>query len=247
LFIRFLLSTLSVGIILAFAPNAKAIPVYFGTPVESLGSSTQAVPTCPSLEGASCYNSQTGEIKFFIPLSSTYSGVYGVTSVPGGTAGTVSDIGSGLQNSLTMYLRFEPINLSSTNASLEFVFTDLDLSGVNDPFGFTETIQFFDSQGNSFTSPINLFNQQPGSGELPYSISGDSYSQTILFSNISPIVSGNLVPDPFFVKLSLGSQFYTNGRNTPEFLTARLASVPEPATLLLMGSGLLAFGLLRKK
>ena len=215
----------------------------FGVPVVANGSSTPSVPNCPTLEGQSCYNSTTGAIIFFIPLSTANGGVFGVTPHPGGTAGTFADTGSGASNTLTMYLMFSPVAVPAATASLTFAFVDLDLSGVNDPNGFLENVQFFSSGGTALTPLITTIGQS-GGGTLTYSISGNSTSQTIFFPDITSIVQ-----NPFFVKLNFGSQYTSTGTNTAESLTATLVStqVPEPSTILLMASGLLGVGLLRRR
>lgn len=125
--------------LLAFAGVAHAAPfTSFGQPVVGIGSSTAAVPNCPTMEGISCFNTGTGNFDFYIPLSAAYSGNFGDTLVPGGTAGTVLDTGSGTglnadPPALRMFLRFSPVAVPASSASLTFNFVDLDLAGVNDP------------------------------------------------------------------------------------------------------------------
>ena len=88
----------AVRIGLAFFPMlgtalvTRADPVLFGVPVTGVGGS-QSIPNCPTLEGQSCCDPATGVIPFFIPLRSSTSGIFGVTPVTGGTAGTFSDTG----------------------------------------------------------------------------------------------------------------------------------------------------------
>jgi hypothetical protein len=138
-------SILLAGLMIMVASEAKAVMTALGKPVESIGSNVQAVPTCGS---GACYNSGTGAINFYIPLNSADNGTYGM-DIPGpaGEAGTFSDSKTGLStnsNALSMYFRFTPIApFPVASAVLTFSFVDLDLIGVNDPSGFTETIQFF--------------------------------------------------------------------------------------------------------
>ncbi|HKN86647.1 MAG TPA: hypothetical protein VJV04_07300, partial [Nitrospiraceae bacterium] len=54
-----------------------------------------------------------------------------------------------------MYLRFTPIApFPLASAVLTFSFVDLDLKNVNDPNGFTETLQFFSATNSALTSMI---------------------------------------------------------------------------------------------
>jgi hypothetical protein len=232
------------AIFCGLAGSAKA-DTAFGVPVVANGSSTPSVPNCPALEGQSCYNPVTGAITFFIPLSSANGGVFGVTPHSGGTAGTFADTGSGASSSLTMYLMFSPVAVPTASASLTFAFVDLDLSGVNDPNGFFENVQFFSVNGTPLTPLITTNGESGGGGGTPtYFVSGNSTSQTIFFPDITSIVQ-----NPFFVSLNFGSSYTSTGTNTPESLTGTLVStpVPEPATILLMASGLLGLGLLRHR
>jgi hypothetical protein len=139
-------SILLSGLMILAATEAHAVTTALGQPVESIGSNVQAVSNCGS---GACYNSGTGAMGFYIPLDSANNGTYG-TDIPGwwvGDAGTFSDSRNGSftnSNALSMYLRFTPLAPSPlASAVLTFSFTDLDLIGVNDPSGFTETIQFF--------------------------------------------------------------------------------------------------------
>ena len=230
------------AIFCGLAGAAKA-DTAFGVPVVANGSSTPSVPNCPAHEGQSCYNSTTGAIIFFIPLTTANGGVFGVTPHPGGTAGTFADTGSGASNTLTMYLMFSPVSVPAATASLTFAFVDLDLSGVNDPDGFLENVQFFSSNGTPLT-PLITTNGQSGGSTLTYIVTGNPTNQTIFFPDITSIVQ-----NPFFVSLNFGSSYTSTGTNTPESLTGTLVStqVPEPSTILLMASGLLGLGLLRRR
>lgn len=225
----------------AFSANADT----WGVPVTASGSTTQAVPTCPGMEGVSCFNSATGAITFYIPLERAQGGTFGVTPHAGGTAGTYSDVGNGATNTLTMFMMFSPVGLPVTNATLTFSFVDLDLSGWNDPNGFFESIRFYDANGNALTPLITSSSTAPGA--LTFIITGNGTAQTIFFPNVTSILT-----DPFWVQINFGSAYNQNGRNTPETIIGSLHTtpyvppppppnpVPEPATMGLMASGLAA-------
>jgi hypothetical protein len=245
--------TLFAGLMILLGTEANAMTTALGKPVEAIGSDSQAVPTCGS---GACYNTGTGAIGFYIPLNSADNGIYGIDLDgvgPKGEAGTFSDskVGPFINpNALTMYLRFTPIApFPLATAVLTFSFVDLDLKYVNDPNGFTETIQFFSATNSALTSVITT-SPASGSSPLAYTVTGNSTSQTIAFSDIRSIIT----TDPFYVKLVFGSKEKYSGtyRNTIEYLTATLTTstvpttVPEPTSMVLLGSGLIALGAWRR-
>ncbi len=122
------------------------VPAYatiiVGETVDALGSDSTVGTTevRASLGGVAA-------VKYFIPLTdSPVVCVYGVN------CGTSSDSGDG-GTVMSMFMKFSPLPLSGSGL-LQILFEDLDLAGANDPYGFLETIEVFDDQGNSLTNGV---------------------------------------------------------------------------------------------
>ncbi len=225
-----------------------------------------AVAVCPT--GTACYTAATNTVGFYIPLNQSDAGTYGTLNSQNKITGTYADTGSGYSPSgpstppaaLTMILKFAPLtgSLPPSAATLTISFVDLDLVGDNDPVHFTESVQFFKSDGTALSNKITM----DGSGSygvFNYVVTGDTNTQQIVFTNIAPAITQT----PFYVKLNFNSSYcYTDsyghnvcltGTNTPESLVAKLnytpsPSVPEPATLTMLGiSGLLPLIRRRRK
>lgn len=175
--------------------------------------------------GSTQYRSALGgdAIKYYIPLGNTDC-TYGING-----CGTSSDTGNG-GGTLSMNIMFSPVD--SVASTLSINFEDLDLIGANDPYGFFESVQVFDSSGNALTSLITDIS----SGM----VMGDALTQQLLNVDL-----GVLSSDTYFTTLKFNADFYTYGRNTPEYLIASIdqTTVPEPSTLLLLCAGILGIGI----
>lgn len=158
----------------------------------------------------------TPAIKYYIPLSEA-DGVYG-----DGGFGTFSDTGNG-GGVLTMILAFSPVNISKPGL-LTILFEDLDLKNANDPVGFFESIQILDAGNTALTGVIT---------DIGGLVSGDADTQQLLSLSLA-----TLMVDSFYLQLKFKAEYFRNGRNTPEYLIARISAVPLPAALPLFGTGL---------
>src|SRR5262249_1331967 len=174
-------------------------------------------------------------IQYYIPLASSGSVTYGVNG------GTSSDSGFGGQT-LNMWLLFQPLSPSPSNAVLTVKFQDLDLNGANDPSNFLESLRLFDKNGNPLTPVITSISQLIGNGSL----SGNSDQQ------ILPLALG-VISNPLYLELSFksclnGPNCSGSGTNTAEYLLATVTTVPLPGTLVLFGSALVGVcGLARRR
>jgi hypothetical protein len=202
------------------------------------------------------------KIRYYIPLDndSPPSGTYGVDG--GGWVGRYSDSerASQVDGWLEMYIEFlQPFDYPAQTASATFWFRDLDLLDDNDPAAFRETVRF--SIWNENTSMYDhvtdiITDAGMNTSSEPFSITGNNDNRYITFDD----VTGYLPSSGSFKWLLEFTTDYAletlNGCydpclwNTKEKLYAKLETspVPEPATMLLLGSGLVAIaGVGRKR
>jgi len=221
--------TLGAAGILFFAASAAfALPANVGRPV--------ACATCTSTVGN--FNSTTGEIGMYIPLSAGNAGTYGVSGV-GTSGGTFYTGPSSTPGSMTMYLRFTP-DSGPGNYQLNMIFGDLDLVDANDPFGFFESVDIFYADGTH----IALVDEADDYG-VTFAVADDN--QILQFNDIT-------VPTiPFYIRLVLAAdtRAMSSGyrSNTQETLLATLVytGVPEPATMGMLGAGFIVVAYRRRR
>ena len=173
-------------------------------------------------------------IQYYIPLESSGSVTYGVNG------GTSPDSGRGGQT-LHMWLLFQNISPSPTNALLTVRFQDLDLSGANDPSNFLESLRLFDRNGNPLTPLITSISQLIANGSL----TGNNNWQTLTLALTA-------ISNPFYLDMTfkscLNPPYCTGfGTNTAEYLLATVTTVPLPGALVLFGSALVGLGVLSRR
>jgi len=253
-------STWFAVILLAFfwVGTASAVSVIPGKAVVGGGSSTDA---------PFAITNPDGKIEYYIPLRDGNNGTYGVTPVSecgswpkvAGIAGTCWDKGYGSMydtaGALDMNIFFDLTGVAdSATAQLDFVFDDLDLQRINDPYGFFESLTLSYWDGDEY--------KQLNDGETilrPNDMKTGDYAgaSTVIAPSIDPLFwtldlgAGGLNllsllnndDDGFWIQLGFGSEYITKGRNTPEYLTAELtvSPVPLPSAVWLFGSALIGF------
>ena len=139
--------------------------------------------------------------------------------------GTSADTGSGGQK-MDMFLLFDPVSTAQASI-LTIKFEDLDLAGANDPVGFVERMDLYDSNGL-----IASFDDI-----------GDTYASGNGDLQMVQVPLGTLASSPFWAQLRFSAKYTGWGRNTAEYLRATIAPVPLPAALPLFGAGLTLMGI----
>ena len=256
-------------IVLFWAGTANAVSVnpIKGIAVGGIGSTGEITPT-----------NGDGKIEYYIPLrnklngehdnangTSNNNGVYGVTEVSycggypysDGKAGLCQDKGKGSRydaaDALQMNIFFDLTGVAdSAAATLDFVFDDLDLSDVNDPYGFYESMSLSywneTGDGSSLTSIGSVYKTTAGliaEGSVTTGGKNDPIEWSIDLGtgglNLLSLLNND--DDGFWIQLGFGSKYKYKGWNTPEQLTAHLnvSPVPLPSAVWLFGSALLGF------
>ena len=195
-----------------------------------------------------------GTIKYYIPLASDGStaGTYGVNpSTCANGAGTCSDSGSGygysgasgLEMNIFFDLSGQP---QSASAELDFVFDDLDLTDINDPNNFYESMSLSYWDGSAFASlnsPTIIKSSADMDGVVNVSAIDPITWNLDLASILGDLNASQSSDNGFWIQLGFGSKYNSTGWNTPEYLTASLtvAPVPVPAAVWLFGTALIGF------
>ena len=205
----------------AFAVAASAEAAVVGVATNSTGTTVVGDTENRAVLGGT-------SIRYYVPLGDA-SGTYGVSS--SGNFGRFSDTGNG-GGTLSMWLRFTGLTVGQAG-TLTIKFEDLDVTPVNDPNGFTERLNLFNSSGTSLTGLITALGATPAGGGT---VSGNSTSQALT------LFLGTITSTQLLLRLDFNAVFTGFGTNTAEFLRAEISQVPVPAALPLLLSGLAGLG-----
>jgi hypothetical protein len=189
----------------------------------------------------------TGIVEYFIPLSESDSGVYGVDDSPTcgvDGVGTCSDSGSGFgyddesKFALKMNIYFDLSNLANKdNSVLDIWFDDLDLVGINDPGWFYESVSVAGKKAGD-VSLTNIASTKTLASEIT-TATQDPFTWSLSLSSLDLDNTDNDV----WIQLEFDSKMTITGpaSNTPEYLKATISTVPVPAAVWLFGTALIGF------
>jgi len=174
-------------------------------------------------------DSLNNAIEYFIPLRDSTNGTYGVGTLCGGNgAGTCSDSGFGSgypgADALAMNIFFDLGGLpQSDSASLSIQFDDLDLTPVNDPLGFFESVSLSYWNWNEVNAdfdpaPVALsptitssIAPPPPSSELPQQTADDNLILWDLdLAAINALNASAQANGGFWIQLGFGSLYDTD-------------------------------------
>ena len=161
----------------------------------------------------------------YIPLEDI-----GATCTYGDDCGTSSDYGSG---GTEMSMRIAFSDVAAGDSELNLYFEDLDLMNANDPYGFFEEVAIYGTSGELLAEVTNI-NQSV--------VTGDASTQQIVSLSLGDLAGGD-----YQIELVFSANYIYQGRNTPEYLVAKISAVPLPASALLLIGGLAGLGTVARR
>ena len=144
-------------------------------------------------------------IGYYIPLADSGSCTFGVD------CGLAADTGSGGQT-MDMWLHFASVD--GGFSVLNLFFEDLDLMSANDPAGFFEAVDVFDTAGTLIAGFSNIND---------IGASGSASEQQILNMDLGFLTANT----DYWTRLTFSASYTGIGQNTPEFLLAVVDADPD--------------------